>query len=315
MREQTRSLLVGPEHGGLRLDAFVARSGLGVSRSQAERLAKFGQIRVNGQSARPGRRLAAGELVEVCLPPDTGDQGPTPEAIPLDILFEDDHVLVVSKPQEMVVHPGAGRKSGTLVNALLAHCKDLSGVGGQRRPGIVHRLDKDTSGLVVVAKNDIAHRHLQRQFKKRLVHKVYLALTEGCLPAARGVIDAPIGRDPKQRKRMAVVAHGGREARTEYCVLERFSQHTLAEAKPITGRTHQIRIHFAFIGHPVAGDHVYGFRKQRLSLRRQFLHAARIGFRLPSSGEAMEFTADLPHDLASVLDELRQSATRSPDSR
>jgi 23S rRNA pseudouridine1911/1915/1917 synthase len=170
----------------------------------------------------------------------------------------------------------------------------------------VHRLDKDTSGLLLVAKNDVAHRHLQRQFKERLVHKTYLALTEGLLPTPRGVIDAPIGRHPQQRKRMAVVPRGGREARTEYRVLERFAEHTLVEAEPVTGRTHQIRIHFASIGHPLAGDRVYGFRKQRLPLRRQFLHAARIAFTLPSSGEPLEFTSELPDDLAAVLDDLRR---------
>ncbi len=300
------------EQGGLRVDRYIADQADDLSRSFVQKLLDEGRVTIGGQVPKASYRVEAGDVIVVRVPP------PQPlrisaEDIPLSIIYEDADLVVVDKPAGMVVHPAQGHPSGTLVNALLSHCKDLSGVGGRRRPGIVHRLDKDTSGLVVVAKNDVAHRHLQRQFKNRLVHKVYLVLTEGCLPAPHGVIDAPIGRDAKQRKRMAVVAHGGREARTEYSVLERFAQHTLAEAQPITGRTHQIRIHFASIGHPVAGDRVYGFRKQRLSLRRQFLHATRIGFRLPSSGEAMEFTAGLPHDLASVLDELRQSTTGAPD--
>jgi 23S rRNA pseudouridine1911/1915/1917 synthase len=302
------------EQGGPRVDRYIADQAADLSRSFVQKLLDEGRVTIGGHVPKASYRVEAGDVVVVRVPP------PQPlrisaEEIPLSIIYEDADLVVVDKPAGMVVHPAHGHPSGTLVNALLAHCKDLSGVGGQRRPGIVHRLDKDTSGLVVVAKNDVAHRHLQRQFKERLVHKEYLVLTEGSLPAPHGVIDAPIGRDPKQRKRMAVVAHGGREARTEYRVLERFSQHTLAEAQPITGRTHQIRIHFASIGHPVAGDRVYGFRKQRLSLPRQFLHAARIGLRLPSSGEAVEFTADLPHDLALALEELRQSTTGSVDRR
>jgi 23S rRNA pseudouridine1911/1915/1917 synthase len=218
----------------------------------------------------------------------------------------------------MVVHPAYGHRTGTLVNAVLAHCPDLAGVGDDLRPGIVHRLDKDTSGLIIVAKNDAARRRLQRQFKRREVHKVYLALLEGCLEPAQGVIEAPIGRDKKRRKRMAAV-EGGREARTEYQVVEHFGAeggkasrpYTLVEAEPRTGRTHQVRVHFASIGYPLAGDPVYGFRKQRLSLlRRQFLHAQTLGFHLPGTDEYIELTAELPDDLRAVLEELRRLVPR-----
>jgi 23S rRNA pseudouridine1911/1915/1917 synthase len=198
-----------------------------------------------------------------------------------------------------------------LVNALLAHCTSLSGIGGILRPGIVHRLDKDTSGLIVVAKNDRAHRQLQAQFQQRHVKKTYLALVEGRLSAPNGLIDAPIGRDPEERKRMAVVPDG-REAQTRYQLLEQFARHGFLEAHPITGRTHQIRIHLASIGHPIAGDRVYGYRKQRLPLRRQFLHAARLAFTLPASEEPLELHSELPDDLARVLESLRQELRTSP---
>jgi 23S rRNA pseudouridine1911/1915/1917 synthase len=267
------------------IELRVEQGGLRVDRYIADQAADLSRSFVQ-KLLDEGRVTISGQVPKASYRVEAGDvvvvRVPPPqpvrisaEEIPLSIVYEDADLVVVDKPAGMVVHPAHGHPSGTLVNALLA----------------------------------------QRQFKKRLVHKAYLVLTEGSLPAPHGVIDAPIGRDPRQRKRMAVVAHGGREARTEYRVLERFSQHTLAEAQPVTGRTHQIRIHFASIGHPVAGDRVYGFRKQRLSLYRQFLHAARIGFRLPSSGEAVEFTADLPHDLALVLNELRQGTTGSLDRR
>jgi 23S rRNA pseudouridine1911/1915/1917 synthase len=221
----------------------------------------------------------------------------------------DANIVVVDKPAGMVVHPAHGHRSGTLVNALLAHCPDLAGIGGELRPGIVHRLDKDTSGVVIVAKNDAAHRDLQAQFQKRLVHKTYLALVEGVPQATYGIIDAPIGRDPQHRQRMAVItgsSRRAREARTEYQVVERFPHYTLVEATPITGRTHQIRIHLAFIGHPVVGDRVYGFRKQRLPVPRQFLHAASIAFTLPGSGRRVQFTSPLPDDLDTALKALRE---------
>jgi 23S rRNA pseudouridine1911/1915/1917 synthase len=292
------------EQGGARVDKYIATEVPDLSRSFVQKLLDDGRVTVNGMVPKASYKLETGDAIVVRVPPPEPIQV-RGEAIPLAIIYEDADIVVVDKPAGMVVHPAHGHHSGTLVNALLAHCADLSGIGGELRPGIVHRLDKDTSGLLLVAKNDTAHRDLQRQFSERLVHKTYLALTEGLLSAPHGVIDAPIGRDPQQRKRMAVMPRGGREARTEYRVVERFPQQTLVEAEPITGRTHQIRIHFASIGHPLVGDRVYGFRKQRLALRRQFLHAARIAFTLPCSGQPVEFTSQLPDDLAAVLDNLR----------
>ncbi len=296
---------------GQRLDKYVAQMAPDLSRSRVQKLIEEGLITVNGGMAKPSYRVEVGDLVVTRIPPPESLEV-RPEPIPLDIVYEDEDIIVVNKPAGMVVHPAYGHRTGTLVNAVLAHCPDLAGVGDDLRPGIVHRLDKDTSGLIIVAKNDSARRHLQRQFKRREVHKVYVALLEGCLEPGRGGIDAPLGRDKTRRKRMAGV-EGGREARTEYRVIEYFGDagtrsrpYTLVEAEPKTGRTHQVRVHFASIGHPLAGDPVYGFRKQRLSgLRRQFLHAQTLGFRLPGSDEHIELAAELPDDLRAVLEELR----------
>jgi len=294
------------EQGGQRVDKYIAQAAADLSRSFVRKLLDEARVTVGGKVPKASYKVEAGDVVVVRVPPPQKTELRA-EAIPLTIVYENADIIVVDKPAGMVVHPAPGHSKGTLVNALLAHCPDLAAMGDELRPGIVHRLDKDTSGLLVVAKNDAAKRHLQSQFKQRLVHKTYLALVEGLLPAARGVIDAPIGRDPKRRKRMAVLSQGGREARTEYRTLECFARHTLVEAEPITGRTHQIRIHFASIGHPIAGDCVYGFRKQRLPLSRQFLHAARLAFALPSSDQPTEFTSELPDDLATVLELLRQT--------
>ena len=302
-----RRIELQAEGAGARVDAYIALQVPELSRSFVQKLLREGRVTVAGRVPKASYRLESGDLIVVCVPPP-GPSDVSAEDIPLAVVYEDADLLVVDKPAGMVVHPAHGHRSGTLVNALLAHCPDLAGIGGELRPGIVHRLDKDTSGLLVVAKNDAAHRELQRQFKGRLVHKTYLALTEGVISAPHGVIEAPIGRDPSQRKRMAVATRGGREARTEYCVQEYFGQHTLVEAEPVTGRTHQIRIHLAFIGHPIAGDRVYGFRRQRLPLQRQFLHAARLAFALPGSGEPIELTSPLPDDLAGVLERLRSEA-------
>ena len=289
---------------GARLDKYVAQNANDLSRTLVQKLLEAGMVTVNGDVVKSSYRVELGDAVVVFVPSPEPTQI-LPERLPLSILYEDTDVIVVDKAAGMVVHPAFGHRSGTLVNALLAHCPDLAGIGGQIRPGIVHRLDKDTSGLIVVAKNDNAHQHLQRQFKERQVHKTYLALTEGVLATAHGVIDAPIGRDPMHRQRMAVQRRGGREARTEYRVQEYFLQNSLVAAEPVTGRTHQIRIHFAFIGHPIVGDRVYGFAKQRLEVWRQFLHAARLAFALPSSGKLVEFQSELPPELASVLKTLR----------
>jgi 23S rRNA pseudouridine1911/1915/1917 synthase len=300
--------------GGQRLDKHLADQIPELSRSRVQKLIGEGVITVNGGVAKPSYRVEIGDLVVVRVPPPEPMEV-KPQAIPLDIVYEDEGIMVVNKPAGMVVHPAYGHRTGTLVNAVLAHCPDLAGVEGDPRPGIVHRLDKDTSGLIIVAKNDSARRHLQRQFKRREVKKVYLALLEGRLEPTQGVIEAPIGRDKKRRKRMAVVERG-RQARTKYRVVEYFDakagkashSYTLVEAEPKTGRTHQVRVHFASIGHPLAGDPVYGFRKQRVSsLRRQFLHARILGFCLPGSDQYIELTAELPDDLRGVLQELRHS--------
>lgn len=301
MPERTISLAF--ERGGERLDKALAAALPTLSRSQIQRLIKEAYVTVEGRVAKPSTRLEPGDRVIVRLPPPQ----PTAlvaEALPLDIVYEDADILVVNKPAGMVVHPAHGHASGTLVNAVLAHCPELEGVGGEQRPGIVHRLDKDTSGLIVIAKNDRAHRELQRQFKAREVTKAYLALVEGHVSPQRGIIEAPIGRDPVHRQRMAVVRNG-REAVTRYRVLETFPEYTLVEAEPVTGRTHQIRLHLAFIGHPVVGDRVYGRRRQRLSLNRHFLHAHRLTLALPSTGERRTFIAPLPPELEAVLAELR----------
>ncbi len=293
------------DQGGTRLDKYIAQRVPDLSRSRVQRLLDEDLVTINGRVPKASYEVESGDLVLVRVPPPE-QIAAEPETIPLQIIYEDADIIVVDKPAGMVVHPAHGHRSGTLVNALLAHCPDLAGIGGRLRPGIVHRLDKDTSGIIVVAKNDAAHRHLQRQFKQRLVEKTYLALTEGRLPAAHGVIDAPIGRDPKQRKRMAAVSSGGREAQTAYVVREFLTGHTFVEARPITGRTHQVRVHFAAIGHPLVGDRVYGHRKQPLLASRHFLHAARLTFSLPSTAERVEFVSDLPSDLTRVLDSLRQ---------
>jgi len=298
-----RVIEIRAKHDSSRLDKFLAEALPDLSRSYIQKLIAAGQISVNDGLPKPSDSVQAGDSIIVRVPPPQPLQV-LAEPIPLAIVYEDADVLVVDKPAGMVVHPAHGHHTGTLVNALLAHCSELSGIGGTARPGIVHRLDKDTSGLIVVAKNDLAHRTLQRQFRRRQVTKTYLALVEGLVTASTGLIDAPIGRDPKERKRMAVVPDG-REARTDYRVLEAFAQHTFLEAHPITGRTHQIRIHLASIGHPIVGDRVYGYRKQRLPLERHFLHAAHIAFNLPSSRERIELQSQLPEDLTMLLDSLR----------
>ncbi len=290
---------------GQRIDKYIAAEVPDLSRSLIQRLIREGLVTVNGAMTKASYRVKAGDEISIRVPPPE-EMELVAEPIPLDIIYEDQDIIVVNKPAGMVVHPAYGHRSGTLVNAILAHCPELAGLDGTQRPGIVHRLDKDTSGLIIVAKNKAAKQSLQRQFKGREVRKVYLALVEGRLEPERGIIEAPIGRDPKRRKRMAVVP-GGREARTEFRVLERFPAHTLVEVEPKTGRTHQVRVHFTFIGHPVAGDRVYGFRKQRLELERQFLHAQTLGFKLPSSGRYVEFTAELPEDLREILEGLKVS--------
>jgi 23S rRNA pseudouridine1911/1915/1917 synthase len=284
---------------GERLDKYVAEQ-CQISRSYAQKLIDDGQVAVNGHAAKSSQKLNARDRIVVNIPPPS-TISLSPEDIPLRVVYEDNDLLVIDKPAGLVVHPAAGHRSGTLVNAILARCPDLGSINGTIRPGIVHRLDKDTSGLMMVAKNEAAQRSLSRQIKQRSIKKGYLALVLGHLTPEHGAIDAPIGRHPKDRKRMAVVSEG-REARTAYRVVKYLDSHTLVEAMPETGRTHQIRVHFAAIGHPIFGDHVYGKRSPLLG--RQFLHAHRLGFKLPSSGKFVEFRAELPQELQEVLKQL-----------
>jgi len=301
---------------GDRLDKIVAASLPELSRTQAQRLIQEGCVSVAGRVVtKPATRLDREATFEVRLAPPA-PASHQPENIPLDIVFENSDLLVINKPAGMVVHPAAGHSSGTLVNAVLGHDPELEGVGDEQRPGIVHRLDKDTSGLILVAKNDVAHRELQRQFKDREIKKTYLALLDGQPPTPVGRIEAAIGRDPRDRKRMAIVPERqGRLAVTEYRVLETYAAHALVEADLLTGRTHQIRLHFAYLKCPVVGDTVYGRRTPSLPLARQFLHAARLSLTLPGSGERLDLAAPLPAELAQILEQLRHDKIKGPGKR
>jgi len=285
---------------GVRLDKYVCDKFAELSRTRIQKLIADGYITVNEHVAKAGLRLNAGDRLKVILPPTPPSQL-VPEAIPLNIIYEDDDLLVIDKPAGLTVHPAPGHPAHTLVNAILSRFPHLAALSDSLRPGIVHRLDRDTSGVMVVAKNSLAQAKLVEQFKARSVVKAYLVLVKGRLTPENGVIEAPIGRDPRNRKRMAVVA-GGREARTEYRVVRYIGDYTLLEVMPETGRTHQIRVHFSAIGYPVVGDKVYGVKSAYLS--RQFLHASRLGFKLPSTGEYMEFESELPPDLAQALENI-----------
>ena len=303
MAEQ--ELIVAAAEAGARLDAYLAaHPELALSRSRVQQLIEAGHISVSGHPVKSKYRVQAGDSVHVAVP-EPVPSVLEPEAIPLDVVYEDADLLVVNKPRNLVVHPAAGHAGGTLVNALLDHVDDLSGIGGVERPGIVHRLDKDTTGLLVVAKTEAAHRSLTAQIQSRELRREYLALVAGDVAEGSGRIEAPIGRHPTDRKRMAVQGHGGREATTHFSVLERFPSYTLLLCRLETGRTHQIRVHLAYIGHPVVGDPVYGPRKGFPGLTAQFLHAARLGLRHPTSGEWLQFEAPLPADMAAVLARLR----------
>lgn len=293
---------------GGRLDVTLVTHAPDFSRSRLQQLIRSGFVKVDDEVIiKPGFRLDGGETVEVIIPPPIPSKLQA-ESIPLDIVFENEDIMLINKPAGMVVHPSAGHASGTLVHAALAHAPDIMGVGGEKRPGVVHRLDKDTSGLILLAKNDTAQNELQAQFKKREVGKTYLALVDGGPPTPAGRIEAPIGRDPGHRKKMKVLSPGkGREAISIFHVLESFPRHTLLEVNPKTGRTHQIRVHLAFLGCPVVGDRDYGQRKPTLPVDRMFLHAAALTFTLPGDDQARSFEAPLPSDLKMVLDQLRKT--------
>ena len=285
-----------------RLDLFLTEHCDDLSRSEIQRLISDGHVTVDGAAASPSTKLGAGRQVSVNIP-DPVESDLVPEQIALNVVYEDPDILVVDKAAGMTVHPAPGHPSRTLANAVLALCPDLRGIGGTLRPGIVHRLDKNTSGLMVVAKTQQAHTRLSSQLKARRFEKVYLTLVHGSLSPDAAAIEAPIGRDPRNRKRMAVVADG-RAALTRYSVLERPKSYSLVEARPVTGRTHQIRVHMAAVGHAVVGDALYG--RADPGLDRHFLHAQGLGFKHPSTGSSVEFRADLPPDLRTFLGQARR---------
>lgn len=315
---------VEADAAGQRLDRWLADHLPDHSRTEVQRWIHEGLVHIDGAKVRAGQRIEAGQTIVVTLPPPPISATLAPEAIDLAIVYEDADLLVIDKPAGMVVHPSPGHESGTLVHAVLHHCPQLAGVGGEQRPGIVHRLDKETSGLIVVAKHDRALRYLQGQFKARTVYKQYLALVEGRMTPSRGRINAPIGRNPSDHKRQMILPpdavtgeSAGREAVTDYEVLAVYAApvrgggnavatFSLVSAELHTGRTHQIRVHFAWRQHPVVGDTLYGFKRQRIALDRHFLHAHRLRLRLPGDGEEHEFVAELPAELQAVLGQLEQ---------
>src|SRR2546421_898410 len=287
-------LIVSEDDAKLRLDQLLARRLPQYSRSRLQQLIRSGFVRLNDASTRPRQIVRAGDKIDVREPPVEQIEI-QPQRIPVDILFEDDDLIVINKPAGLTVHPGAGQREHTVVNALLSHCATLSGIGGKERPGIVHRLDKETSGCLVVAKNDMAHRELSKQFAARTVEKIYLALVAGKLRKPAGVIDEKIGRHPVHRKRMQVSPHRGRTARTEYRVIRSSDAASLIECRLHSGRTHQIRVHLHHLGHPVLGDKVYGPRFAK-NFPRQMLHAWKLGFRHPRTSQWKTFEASLPVD-------------------
>lgn len=297
--EIAETLRLAVDKANLRLDRYICQSRQELSRSYIQKLIDEGYVTVNGQVAKPSLKPKVGDTIVISLPPPSPSPTLIPQSIPLTLVYEDADLLVVDKPAGITVYPAPGHPSHTLINALLAHCPQISAIDSSLRPGIVHRLDKDTSGLMIVAKNKVAQLNLSAQFSSRRVLKRYLVLVKGHPSPEEGAIEAPIGRHPRDRKRMAVVPRG-REARTLYRVVRYLDGYTLVEATPQTGRTHQIRVHFSTRGYPVAGDPVYGVRLPYLG--RQFIHACLLGFRLPSTGECVEFRSRLPADLEQALE-------------
>jgi 23S rRNA pseudouridine1911/1915/1917 synthase len=295
-------LEVEREHSGFRLDRFLALALPAFSRARLQTLIRDGFVRLNEKMPRPRDAVRTGDSVEL-TEPEIQKVEALPEQIALEILFEDDDLLVLNKPAGLVMHPGAGHQQHTLVNALLAHCQNLSGIGGKERPGIVHRLDKETSGCLVVAKNDTTHRDLSRQFAARTMTKIYLALVAGIVRKKMGVIDKAIARHPVHRQRMSIARRQGRSAKTEYHVLRSGNDLSLLECTLHSGRTHQIRVHLHDLGHPVLGDKLYG-GKRAGDFPRQMLHAWKLAFTHPRSGEEMSFEAPLPPDFAEAMEEL-----------
>lgn len=305
--ENVLAWTVSAERSGERIDKHVTESLADetVSRSQVQEWIRQGSVTVNGAAVKPNAKVEAGSEIVVRVPEPEPIEA-MPEDIPLNIVFEDSDVIVINKPRGMVVHPAVGHSSGTVVNALLYHCRDLSGINGMMRPGIVHRIDKDTSGLLMAAKNDLAHASLAEQLKEHSVIRRYTALVYGKVPHDKGTIDAPIGRDKNDRKMFAVTDRNSKHAVTHFTVIERFEDYTVVELRLETGRTHQIRVHMKYIGHPIVGDPMYGGRAGRtLGMEGQALHAGVLGFVHPRTGETLEFIAPLPQDMEDALHILR----------
>lgn len=300
---ETYRLEVKETESGVRLDKYLAQKIEGLTRSYIQKLLNEGAVSVNGSKTKASYKVQTGDEI-VLEEPDPVELAVEPENIPLDIYYEDDDVIVVNKPRGMVVHPAEGNYSGTLVNALLYHCRNLSVINGVMRLGIVHRIDKDTTGLLMVAKNNAAHNNLAKQLKEHSVVRRYIALVHGNIPYDRGTIDAPIGRDAHDRQKMAVTEKNSKAAVTHFTVKRRYGQYTLVECRLETGRTHQIRVHMAYIKHPVVGDPKYGGKSKNFNLQGQLLHAAVLGFNHPKTGKYMEFTAPLPEDFVAVLNSL-----------
>ena len=300
-----KKIVIDASDFGKRLDSFLADSSLGLTRSRIQKLIADGFVTVGERTVRANYKLKENDVIELEVPQPKETQIEA-EEIPLDVVYEDDCMLVVNKPQGMVVHPAAGNYSGTLVNALMAHCGDkLSGINGEIRPGILHRIDKDTSGLLMVAKNDTAHLGLSAQIKEHSLTREYLALVHGVIKEEHGTIDAPIGRDEKDRKKMTITQKNSKNAVTHFFVLERFEKYTFVRCRLETGRTHQIRVHMSKRGNPIVGDVVYGRKKEEFKLNGQLLHAHLIGFLHPETKEYMEFSKEIPEYFEDVLVKLR----------
>ncbi|MEI3116623.1 MAG: RluA family pseudouridine synthase [Merdibacter sp.] len=290
------------EEKGQRIDKYLCEQ-TQLTRSRIQQLIEQGAVVVNGKATKSNYKINTGDLIEVSYE-DLSELDVVAQDIPLDIRYEDSDVIVINKPRGMVVHPANGNQQGTLVNALLYHCKDLSGINGVLRPGIVHRIDKDTTGLIIVAKNDKAHLELSKQLQDKTVNRLYYALVHGTFAHDYGTIDAPIGRDETDRQKMAVTEKNSKEARTHFRVLERFKDYSLVECRLETGRTHQIRVHMRYIDHPIVGDEKYGYRRT-MKIGGQLLHAHQLEFIHPSTGEKMVVEAEIPQDFAEVLQRLR----------
>lgn len=302
---ELKEFIIDENSVNCRLDVYLSQEFEDKSRSYIQKLVDEGNITVNGKNKKSNYKLKIDDKITINLP-ELEELVIQPENIELDILYEDSDLIVINKNQGMVVHPAPGNYTGTLVNALVYHCKDLSGINGVARPGIVHRIDKDTSGILVIAKNDNAHKKLAEQLKEHSMKREYVALVEGIIKEESGMVDKPLGRHPKERIKMAIVS-GGKRAVTHYEVVERFERNTLVKCILETGRTHQIRVHMSYIGHPLVGDPIYGYKKQKFSLNGQMLHAKKLGFIHPTTEKYMEFESEIPDYFIDVLKKLRSN--------